>query len=329
MLRNLEKKLPSTLYELYERRFNTCCRRRDSEHEELVKFLLYLVAHSFRPPLLDEVNTLLQHDTKDPEFSVDEIPEAFTYFLRVGDPGSDAETREQIQSMGGYSTAVQDLEKTSDNRNRIYDDGVLPIKFHERSMRSFFHSGKGDSQLHWSPSDAHRRIFLKTAELAKFAPNASLKKLAGTFGKYATTYTLQHWREIDLEQHSPAEQAEVMETLWGILTDQHGFARMVELNGFDGYEHGSRYADNFGKEGFEKIAKWAKLAQSDGDHPGLSEDAAQWWKDIANDPKQALVVLAKAHLKRMYQAKSLGDSISPYNGLLFALETVSLFLTPI
>lgn len=315
VLRSLKKSLPATLHELYETLLETCHRRTASDHQELVKFLLHLVAYSFRPLILDEVTSLLRHLMDSPEFDVDEIPEAFTYFLRVGDPGSDAEARAKLQSQGGWRTAIQDLEKgISENSDLIYNDGRLPVKFQERSMRSFFlDAAKG--QLHWSSSEAHRQIFLASAKLARPSPGTDGIKLRAMFQKYATHYMLQHWRNISPEEHSSEDRGSVMEALWALITDQHDYAGMIEWNG-------SRYQDIFGNEGFDKIAKWATLLDSN-DGVQLGEGAAEWWQAIADDHRQALIPLTETHLKKLHQAQDQHQALTSLNSLISGLRTVS------
>ncbi|KAI8169079.1 hypothetical protein K4K54_010005 [Colletotrichum sp. SAR 10_86] len=63
-----------------------------------------------------------------------------------------AETRAKIQSRGGWGTAVDELEKAykASQSDELYQDGKLPIKFRERSMRGFF----GEEPV--APNDGHR-----------------------------------------------------------------------------------------------------------------------------------------------------------------------------
>lgn len=84
---------------------------------------------------LNEIISLPRHTSSSDQFDLDDIPEPFTEFLQIGDPGLDAEALARIQAQGGFGTAIKDLDKMQDNsRDNAYNDGVLPVKFQERSM---------------------------------------------------------------------------------------------------------------------------------------------------------------------------------------------------
>ncbi|KAL3299891.1 NACHT and TPR domain-containing protein [Colletotrichum asianum] len=72
--------------------------------------------------------------------TLEEIPEPLAKLLRIGYPDSGAETRAKIQSRGGWATAIDELENAhkASQSDDLYQDGNLPIKFRERSMRGLF-----------------------------------------------------------------------------------------------------------------------------------------------------------------------------------------------
>lgn len=308
VLRSLDKPQPPTLHELYETLLKTCHRHTSTAHQDLTKFLLHFIAYAFRAINLLEVESLLKQLTGDEEFGIEELPETFSYFLRVGDPGADSEERAKIQAQGGWGTRVQDLESSQTNSpDKIYNDGRLHVKFRERSMRTFFrNSNKDEAGLHWSPSEAHRQIFLTTSKITDM-------KLM--IRKYATHYPLKHWMQINADEHTAEEQAEVMEMFYTIMTDKAGHAELIQLNE-------SWYKDIFAEEGFSKLPQWTKLVGTE-NGPQLSEDAGLWWAQLADGPENCLMDLAKAHLRAVYEAPFRTKAVAAYKILRSALDVVS------
>lgn len=308
VLKVLDKAMPPDLDSLYETLLEICYRRTTSEHQHHVLLLLHFVAYSFRPLPLDEVNSFLQHMTSDPDFSIEEIPEVFTFFLRVGDPGSDAEARAKIRSRGGWKTTIDGLEKktTDSDPDAVYNDGRLHVKFHERSMRNFFASDEGTQtardSLRWNRSDAHRQIFQALEQLARPVPGADLKKLAMLIQKYSTHYVLKHWRAIEPNQLSGETRGPAMEALWSLMNNQAGFAEMIEWNL-------SSYNDIFPTEAFDKLKEWVSLLSGE---LTLSEDARQWWETLKADHKACLMPLAKCHLQRVFVSLDGTDALKAF-----------------
>ncbi|KAM5378662.1 hypothetical protein ACJZ2D_004461 [Fusarium nematophilum] len=309
VLRNLDKPLPADLHDLYESLAEECYRRTGSNHQGLVNKLLHWAAYSFRPMSLDEVTSLIRSWADDDAFDLEEIPEPFARFVRVGDPGADAEARAKIQSQGGWKTAVNQLEKSQDTANpdAIYNDGNLPVKFYERSMRSFFReSPKKEGSLRWTSSEAHRQIFLDCAKLA--CPlDRDRTKVRGNLKRYMTFYLVKHWAQINVEEHSPEQQAEVMEAFASTMLNKRAYATMLEF-------HGADYKSQFTDEVFDKIAKWAKVEAK------LGDEAAQWWTEMAQNPRNCLIHLVKAHLKRLYNAINTRNALIPFKVIRSALQ---------
>ncbi|KAF5003633.1 hypothetical protein FDECE_9839 [Fusarium decemcellulare] len=288
VLRNLDKPLPEDMHDLYEGLVEECYRRTGTRHQALINKLLHWVAYSLRPLSLDEVGSLLKVWADDPDFDVEEIPEIIDKFIQVGDPGTDAEARAKIQSQGGWGTAVSQLEKTQDtNPDALYNDGKLPVKFHERSMRSFFREPpRKEGSSRWKSSEAHRQIFLDCAKIA--CPTSFDKtKIAVALKHYTTRYLVHHWKQINPEEHSTDQQAEVMEAFGLTMLNKRFYATMLEWQA-------SNYPEKFPNDVYDKISNWAKLDAK------LSEEVAQWWAELAKDPRNCLVHLAKAHLQRLY-----------------------------
>ncbi|KAF7553457.1 hypothetical protein G7Z17_g3613 [Cylindrodendrum hubeiense] len=307
VLQRLEKPLPSNLHELYEGLLDECHRRTGTSHQHLVSKLLHWTAYSFRPLLLNEVRSLLKFWVGDENFDLEEIPEPFAKFVRVGDPGVDAEARAKLDSDEQY-TAIEELEKSQDSMNPsiIYNDGVLPVKFLERSMRSFFlEDTKQDGNLRWSASEAHRQMFLDAAKLARPTPSGTMLINDG-LKVYTTYFVFSHWKLINLEEHSPEQQAEVMEAFGTVVSNKQNYATMAEWA--KGSHQMGDYKKTFTDQTFEKISKWAKLLDTDA-RQHLSAPMVEWWTPLAENPRQCLLQLARGHGQRLYAADNLGAAI--------------------
>ncbi|RTE79591.1 hypothetical protein BHE90_005917 [Fusarium euwallaceae] len=304
VLRSLDKPLPGDLHDLYEALLTECYRHLASNHEFLVNRLLHWVAYAFRPLSLNEVVSLLSTWAEGGESDIEEIPRPLTKFIRVGDPGADAEARAKIQSQGGWGTAVNQLERTQDaTPDAIYDDGTLPVKFHERSMRSFFREApRKEETQRWKPSEAHRQLFLDCAKMAR-----KDSTVIPYLRQYATRYLISHWKNIKLEEHSTEEQAEVMEAFGLALLNKYSYATLLE-------QQDAAYKDIFPDDVFDKVSQWAKLNVT------LGQEVTEWWADLAENPRNCLVPLAKAHLTGLYNAINTGEAVKRFNRVRDALQ---------
>ncbi|KAF4971548.1 hypothetical protein FZEAL_9832 [Fusarium zealandicum] len=313
VLRNLDKPLPEGLHDLYEIVVEECYRRTGSNHQRLVNRLLHWVAHSFRALSLDEVVSLARSWADDNDFDLEEIPEPFDKFLRVGDPGADAEALAKIRAQGQWITGVNQLEKSQEtfSPDTVYDDGALPVKFHERSMRSFFREApKQEASLRWNTSEAHRQIFLDCAKLA-CVTGQDRTKINTLLKHYTTEYLVAHWQQIDVREHSVDEQAEVMEAFGSTMLNKPVYSTMLEW-------HGADYAAKFPDRVFDRISEWAKLIANT--KPKLSQDVAQWWDEMVENPRNALVHLVKGHLRKLYKAPDSPSALISFQAVKSALQ---------
>jgi hypothetical protein len=309
-------------------------RRVAGSHQDLIKTFVHLVAFSFRALNLYEVTSLLQHLTGIEDFEIEEILQPLSSFIRVGDPGADAEARAALKAQGGYGTTVDQLKKKSESVNtdslgQVYNDASLNVKFKERSMRSFFRNAtssdtekegslkqQGSCSLRWTPSEAHRRLFLMTAKLAVptgTAPEYGARQLGFGFKKYSTHYALQHFRRIKPDEHSAEEKAEVLDAAWKLFTNQDNFAAAVEWNQ-------TKYGEIWPQEEFGVITQWAEAAKSGG--LSLSDSTREWAGDLVQNPERVFLPLAKAHLARLYDSGALEQTLTRLTPLRHAIEVV-------
>ncbi|RBR06164.1 uncharacterized protein FIESC28_11179 [Fusarium coffeatum] len=296
VLRTLEKPLPADLDELYEILVAECYKHLIPDHKSLVNRLLHWVAHK-QSLTLDEVNSLLRLWTNDNKFDIDEIPDSILNLIRIGDPGADAEQRAKVKAQGFWGTAVEELDKKNADPDAMYNDGDLPVKFHERSMRAFFcdTTGKEESRR-WKPSETKRQLFSDLASILRRKDEDIT--ITPSLKAYIFEKMLHFWRDIDPQSHTAEEQAEVMETFASIMLNKNGFAELYckqELGEVNAY------TEMFNDESFEKVSTWASLVETEGVKSFLSDDVAQWWAVLKANPRDCLLELLKEHVRVLYR----------------------------
>lgn len=292
VLRNLDKPLPADLNGIYASLVDECYRRTGAENHTLLTKFLQWITYSYSPLLLSEVEALARLWTDDESFDLDKISEPFSKFVRVGDPGTDAEARAKIQAQGGYGTDVKNLEKgQAADPDAIYNDGSLTVKFQERSMRAFFLQPPASSNL-WTFSEAHRQLFLDCCKICslKDPENTSVYS---DLPEYAAKYMPDHWSEIQPEQHSLDEQVEIMEALATIMLNKHDYASLLQEYCKDDLE------DFYPEDMYDMLSKWAELEKP---KAKLSPDAAAWWADIAANPRSLIIAVVKGSLEKLFRA---------------------------
>ncbi|KAH8660269.1 hypothetical protein BX600DRAFT_499475 [Xylariales sp. PMI_506] len=326
-LHDLDRDFPSDINGLYDEMLEECRRRTPEDHRNQVTTLFLWLAYARRPFVLDEIVSLLRYTSKDPKFDLEEIPEPFAKFAQIGDPGARAAAKAVREANGGWGMAIKDLEKTSGatngNGGGAYDeDGTLPIKFQERSMRSFFQDAPQDaSGLRLRQEECYRQIFLICARIAAVIPPGEKAQIDSRVTWYATLHVFYHWNMISPEKHSAQENAEVMEAFAVIMSNQKNFAAMAEWAGLQ-YETSPSV-----KELLTKMPGWIELWKQSPQLRSLfkSPDAdsqhmsVAWWDAVASGEDGILFALAEGHLKMLHLAKSSSPALKSYKSLRSAL----------
>ncbi|KAK5992087.1 hypothetical protein PT974_05485 [Cladobotryum mycophilum] len=319
-LQALARPLPTSLHALYETLLDECQRRMPARNQQIAAKLLHWLAFSYNFTTLDEVNTLLVLFSGDNNFTLEELPEVVAKFLQLGDPGFDAEARSKANNVGSI-TALRDLEHadgSSDNEDDMYNDGKLPVKFKERSMRAFFLDPPAEgSTWRWHPSEAHRQIFIESVKLVQPEPLGPDKKASQALQLYAAYRLLSHWILIDPAKHSPAENVQVMEAFASAMSHTD-FGEMLSKTGMV-------YGKNVGTSAVtDKVGVWSEFLKTPEVRSHLSDDTAAWWADVAVDPRRCRLGLAKGYLQRIYAAADADEAVKMYQLLYGVLHVTKL-----
>ncbi|KAF4847889.1 hypothetical protein CGCSCA4_v005110 [Colletotrichum siamense] len=310
VLKALNQKKPDDLNDIYEGLLSDCRRRTPISHQQIAASILHWIAFSKRRLTLNEVQSLLRHLSQEADFSLEDIPEFTSKFLKVADTGYDAELRAKAQA--SKITVVQDLKQHGGDNDDIYDDGPLPVKFQERSMRRYFTDGPhAPSTLRWGSSEAHRRIFLSSTKL--FQP--SRMDVDKNLQKYCAVFLLHHWSNIQVAQHTHQEQVEVLEAFAEALSNKTGFSKMMGKAGMT-YRYASTTVTDL------RIQDWAKLVKIPEVKDSLSDFATEWWRRVAQEPATFRLGLAKGYLQELYQSLSLQDAMKAWECLQSIIQLI-------
>lgn len=318
VLRTLEKPLPTDLDEIYEILVADCYKYLIPEHKSLVNKLLRWVAHK-QSLTLDEVNSLLRLWTNDNKFDIDEIPDSILNLIRIGDPGADAEQRAKVKTQGFSGTAVEELDQANADPEAIYNDDKLPVKFHERSMRAFFcdTATKEESQ-HWKPSETNRQLFLDLASLLRVQDDDIA--IALSLKQYTYAKVFHYWDAIEPQSHTAEEQAQVMEEFASIMLNKYRFVERYCAHDRTKI-YISDYDEMFKEEYFEKVSTWVSLLG--GVKSILSDDIAQWWAGLKDNPRDCLLELLKAHVRVLYREMDTMAVVGCFSNIECLVELVS------
>ncbi|KAH6991857.1 hypothetical protein EDB82DRAFT_459229 [Fusarium venenatum] len=303
VLRALKDKKPEDLTGIYDILLAECQRRLPDKHQRVAASLLHWVAFSKRRLSLSEVQLLVKHIAQDDEFTIEEMPELFSKFLRVGGGGYDPEVDAKIAA--SKVTAVQDVKQEEDNNHdRIYDDGPLPITFKERSIRLYFtNSSKNAGKFRWGPSEAHRTMAMACAEFLRTIEDDQNKLKAR-----ATSFQ-DHFNNIEIDQHTHKEQIEALEVCAEVLSNKTGIAKMLsKANAI--YNNRALVCATH-----DKLAKWYKLLEKPEIRQNLSNFSVEWWERVGADPSSCRFGVAKGFLRELYEAPDTSTSIESWKRL--------------
>jgi hypothetical protein len=331
VLAELSKPVPADLNGLYRNMLDECYRRTPEAQRSAVSALFAWLTYSERPLTLAEVVSLLRYITGDDDFELDEIPEPFTTFVRIEDAGIDAEVKAQIEARGGWDTTVKELDemrKNGSDKDQIYNDASLPVKFQERSMRSFFADGmvnNNDPTLRPDSQEAHRRIFLVCTHIVRVPPRGSSGKFNIGLIAYASRNLMHHLSCIaaTTEHHSEVETAEILNAIGGVVSNQYNFVILM-----------GRFQLKFDVEPWATtvpalISKWAtvwtqfKTQSNAGIQSHIDPIVVKWWDEVADDIRLVYLRLARGHISQLYDANNLPFALASYVAARTALEVVS------
>ncbi|RSL71944.1 hypothetical protein CEP54_001048 [Fusarium duplospermum] len=339
VLQDMKKPAPGDINALYESMVDECYRRTATEHRGAVAALLQWISFSISPLTLDDIRSLLRFITKDSSFDIEDIPQPFSKFLRVGHPKAVVEEEEdkdpasaeaRIGVEGRIWTPLDLLELDtlgSDYLEEQFNDGALPVNFQVRQMKSFFcrwdtrsedhdrQQTAGCLELRKTRAQAYRDMFLVCAQLVHPDEKGTFEKLAPGLQKCVVCDVLFYWLNIEPENDTPAENKAVMEAFAALIRSRNGYAEMV-LRQDGSFRYHSL---------LRRLRKWKSIAAAD-DHllAQLAPDERDWWDAVFENPQIALGYLAKGQVRAMYRSSDLVSAKKAYVAAREALHIAGL-----
>ncbi|KAL2691554.1 hypothetical protein Neosp_001943 [[Neocosmospora] mangrovei] len=327
VLQDMKKPAPADIDTLYESMVDECYYRTATEHRGAVAALLQWISFSFTPLTLGDITSLLRFVTKDSNFVIEDIPQPFSKFLRIGHPRAPAEEGEdkdpasaevRREGKGRLSTLLDllNLNMRGDGYlEQQFNDGRLPVNFQVRRMRSFFcrwntHSENSDRQettgcleLRKTSAQAFRDMFLVSAQLVHPDEKETFDKLAPRLQKCVVCDVLLYWLNIEPENNTLAENKAVMEAFFALIWSRNGYAKMV-LQEDGSIPYGPL---------LKKLRKWKGIATADGHLlTQLAPKQRNWWDKVFKNPQVVLGYLMNANIGAMYCSSDLVSAKKAY-----------------
>lgn len=327
VLHDMKKPAPVDIDALYESMVDECYQRTAAEHRGAVAALLQWISFSLSPLTLDDITSLLRFVTKDSSFVIEDIPQPFSKFLRIGHPRAPAEEEEdkdpasaEVRNEGeGRLWTLPDLldpdKLDSDYLEEQFNDGALPVNFQVRQMRSFFcrwdtcseNRGRQETteclELRKTSAQVFRDMFLVSAQLVHPDAKETLNKLAPGLQKCVICHVLLYWLNIEPENSTLAESKAVMEAFTALFSSRNGYAEMVlQQDGSIPY-----------KFLLKKLRKWKSIAAADGHLLAqLAPKERNWWDGVFKNPQLILGYLVKGNVRAMYRSSDLVSAKKAY-----------------
>jgi hypothetical protein len=221
---------------------------------------------------------------------------------------------EPIVANSDDSISAENLQPSntdaSGRSSDLPDEGLLPLRFRERSLRAFFrssiHAEKGLKTPH---TIAHSEIFTTCSRILCGTPSQPSNRVSEGLRRYAANFWLAHFNEFGYDGLSEDQSVSTIEGLAAIMSNENNISLTFETIGVD---YTALLKDLDGNMVEKRIIAWASLGVSFGEEK-LSSTAFTWAEQVAQEtePQKMWLPLIKAHVKNWYAASdSDGAKIS-------------------
>ncbi|GIZ42161.1 hypothetical protein CKM354_000543900 [Cercospora kikuchii] len=190
---------------------------------------------------------------------------------------------------------VLNSDQTADESS--VSDGDHPLRFHDRSTRSFFETAKRDEiGLRTYADQAHREIFVLCSQIL-CGMHPSVEK---GLKKYAASEWAYHLSWTNTQSHLPEEEKlAVLESMVAIMTNHNNVAAVFEELDVDYDEQLWSFPDDYWTGTLKDYGKLGIKHESK-----LSASALTFYQNISADTSTAFVPLAKAHITNWLRAET-------------------------
>ncbi|KAH8725755.1 hypothetical protein GQ44DRAFT_759148 [Phaeosphaeriaceae sp. PMI808] len=307
VLRDLEN-MPKDLHELYKCMLDDCRKNRSEEQYEAMKQLFAWLAFSKRPLSLAEASELvtftLAHDDLDIE---DEI---------IGRSA-------RILELSRLSRLGEDHDDNKDDDNEDQDDEdvtnldeyrTAPLTFQERSLGQYFRAlsveQHGTEELRTPASVAQLTILKMCIDVLIKSASCVDRKSAPELRNYAAKYWYEHFNELDIENTTDNEVAQVLVCLHSILTNQDDVSKIFDEQATTSQLYPERKADD-PEPWYDRVQPWLAKASSLPTSM-IAENIKTWASTLSDNPKDVLAPLARGHLNNWFAGLETTSIIDCY-----------------
>ena len=309
VLKMLDHYMPESLEKLHDTMLKDLQEQTGADQLQALKCLLWWLAFSYRPLTVDECLSVLQHST-DGSLNLDQELQGrqLSRFIRIAD------FEERLEFAPAQNSILE--IQSQNNSDAAYNDGDLPLKFQERSIRGFFRGAeKGETGLRTPASEAHRHIFIFCSKVLC----SHSDEIHDSLRKYAAEHWAWHLSWTRMLEDSEPDRIAGLDALGAIMTNETGAAKVIETLGVDYDEINEEFKNELL---LKNMAWFAKMVDSlDGK---VTPTTSAWAKAVVADRLAAFVPLARGHISNWFQSRELKSALRSYRFARAALKMVSL-----
>ena len=225
-------------------------------------------------------------------------------FLRVANPEERTESNLE-QSV----TATFELDEA--DTGAVPHDGAMPVKFYDRSMRTYFGGAPKNSGLRVMIFDANRQMFITCSNIL----TGKAGEVPDSLRHYAARYWLRHLMNTNVVDHTPLAQVSVLEALVGIANNENDVATQFETLGvdYDMMELGNTENQQHALKQMARCA-WPGSADFHKEYNDIqcSPAAKAWSATVDEEERSALLPLLHGHVKNWAEADSEEAALRSY-----------------
>ena len=305
VLKALKERIPEGLEGLYANVVADLQHHTPHKELEAMKILLFWLAHPYRPLTLAECLSLLEITSND-FFDLERGLQGrqLARVLRLGD------LEERVTNTGDEDVKLNIQDQKSSEAP--FDDGNLPLKFQQRSLRAFFRDCS--EGLRTLPKDANREIFILCSDiLCGQRPNAH-----EGLRQYAARYAILHLSWTAIQEGTEHDKIRTLNALGTLMSNETKAATVIETLGVDYNEINESFDSGVL---MRDMAYWAGLAVALGDR--LNDATCHWAKSVNADVHSAFEPLAQGHIANWFQAEDAKTALRSFKFARSAINMVS------
>lgn len=314
ILKELEK-LPDNTIMLYGMLLEDCQRDRTDADRDLLRRLFAWIAYSRERLHMGSAKRLLEYIAKDNRIVVDEeVEHKSARILRLSN-ATWADSYETYES--DHDTDKGEDDARSDDDEDMSEDMDIYLSFQERSLREYFRENEPNpDSLRSAPSIGNMMMFEAIAAILTTPSNINKGTQAEEILQfYCSSHWMKHLQEIKCGELNDDQAANVINSLYAILSNRDNSLRVFEQNWrLEGHTIFGT-SEEQEKKALDALHEWASRAiriRSSALAPG----ATDWIRPLIRNQDIIYIRLAEAHVANWFLGAQ--DFWGAYASFLFA-----------